>query len=206
MNASTFYHIYNHANGSENLFRQEKNYPFFLQKFASHISPIADTYSYCLMPNHLHFLIRIKEEFELLEYFKKKASSVLCSSDIFKYQNISERMISQPFSNLFNSYTKSYNKSYNRRGSLFVPNFKKKEIISDSYLTNIIYYIHANPVKHGFVRKLEDWPHSSYHSFLSEKSTALKRLEVLDWFGGGNGFIDFHRQTFNSKILSNMDF
>ena len=27
-------------------------------------------------------------------------------------------------------------------------------------------YIHWNPVKHGWARKVSEWPHSSYHSFL----------------------------------------
>ena len=62
MQPSTFYHLYNHANGSENLFRNDENYRFFLQKYAKYISTVADTYAYCLMPNHLHFLIKIKSE------------------------------------------------------------------------------------------------------------------------------------------------
>ena len=62
-----FYHIYNHANGIENLFRTEDNYHYFLKKYHQHISPIAETWAYCLMPNHFHFLVRIKEEKDLIE-------------------------------------------------------------------------------------------------------------------------------------------
>lgn len=51
-----YYHIYNHANGDDNLFREAKNYPFFLQKYHQHISPIAETIAWCLMPNHFHLL------------------------------------------------------------------------------------------------------------------------------------------------------
>lgn len=60
METEKFYHIYNHANGNENLFIEEENYHFFLQQWDKYISPIADTYAYCLIPNHIHFLIRIK--------------------------------------------------------------------------------------------------------------------------------------------------
>ncbi|HRP60464.1 MAG TPA: transposase, partial [Vicingus sp.] len=52
-----YYHIYNRANGSEKIFLNEENYLFFLQKYIEYIHPIAETYCYCLMPNHFHFLI-----------------------------------------------------------------------------------------------------------------------------------------------------
>lgn len=41
--ASTVYHVYNHANGSDNLFREADNYRFFIEKCKKYISPIADT-------------------------------------------------------------------------------------------------------------------------------------------------------------------
>ena len=72
MKEATFYHIYNHENGNENLFREEDNYQFFLKKWAAYISVIADTYAYCLMPNHFHFLLRIKEEKESKVTFQGK--------------------------------------------------------------------------------------------------------------------------------------
>ena len=48
-----YYHIYNYANGSKNLFRNKDNYRYFLKKAMQHITPIAEVYSYCLLPNHL---------------------------------------------------------------------------------------------------------------------------------------------------------
>ena len=61
MQPSTFYHIYSHANGSENLFHEADNYRFFLEKRAKYIEPVAATYAYCLMPNYIHFLISTEE-------------------------------------------------------------------------------------------------------------------------------------------------
>ena len=62
MQPEIFYHIYNHANGSENLFRVEDNYRFFLERWGKYVEPVANTYAYCLMPNHFHALIKVKEE------------------------------------------------------------------------------------------------------------------------------------------------
>ena len=41
-------------------------------------------------------------------------------------------------------------------------------------------YIHINPVKHGYVKKVADWPYSSFHQYV--------RLGILpvDWAGIGN--------------------
>lgn len=55
-----YYHIYNRGNNQENLFREERNYRYFLKLYASYIEPIADTYAYCLLRNHFHLLVRIK--------------------------------------------------------------------------------------------------------------------------------------------------
>ena len=52
-----YYHIFNHAVGDENLFRQAANYLYFLERYGHYIFPIARTYAYCLMPNHFHILV-----------------------------------------------------------------------------------------------------------------------------------------------------
>ena len=57
-----YYHIYNHANGNEQLIREDKNYKFFLLKVKEYVVPVAEIFAYCLLPNHFHLLIRIKDE------------------------------------------------------------------------------------------------------------------------------------------------
>lgn len=66
-----FYHIYNHAIGDDNLFRNNQNYLYFLKRYADFIHPIAKTYAYCLMPNHFHLLVKIRTEVEIVEAFPK---------------------------------------------------------------------------------------------------------------------------------------
>jgi len=60
-----FYHIYNQGINGENLFREKANYSYFLQQYDKYIDPIAETFAWCLMPNHFHVLVRIKEEDEI---------------------------------------------------------------------------------------------------------------------------------------------
>jgi len=65
MEPGKMYHVYNHGNAQDNLFRCEENYIYFLKKYAQYIYPIVDTFAYCLMPNHFHTLVRVKTEEEL---------------------------------------------------------------------------------------------------------------------------------------------
>lgn len=60
-----FYHIYNHGVGSRDLFHKPDNYEYFLCLYDKYIEPIAETYAWCLMPNHFHLLVKIKEEKEI---------------------------------------------------------------------------------------------------------------------------------------------
>lgn len=192
------YHLYTHANGPENLFLNEENYRYFLKRYEEFIPPVVDTLAYCLMPNHLHLLVRVKSEAELKEFFKNKRKDLTGLSGADK-QDLSglERLTILQFSHLFNAYTKAYNKVYKRRGSLFIRAFKRKEITTDSYFTRIIHYIHHNPVHHGFVKQLADWRWSSYHDFLLPELSATQQ-EVINWFGNQQQFLLFHQQALNA--------
>ena len=46
LEAEKVYHIYNQANGNENLFREERNYPFFLERYKTHLQPVASPVIY----------------------------------------------------------------------------------------------------------------------------------------------------------------
>lgn len=70
----TSYHIFNHANGFENIFRKEENFYYFLEKYRLYISPIAETYAYCLMPNHFHLVIRIRKRAAIEALIRNKNS------------------------------------------------------------------------------------------------------------------------------------
>ena len=187
MQPEKLYHIYNHANGSENLFRETENYLYFLRQWGKYISPITETLAYCLMPNHFHCLVLIKKQEEIEATFGKFET----------FQKL-EYLLSKQFANFFSSYTQAYNKKYNRKGSLFAPNFRKKEITSNDYITKVIAYIHTNPIHHRFTQDLRKWSFTSYSSILSTNSTKLARTMVLDWFGGKKPFEDFHQAYINT--------
>src|SRR3972149_1827357 len=61
LKSGVFYHIYHRGTNREDIFVQERNYRYFLQLYARHIEPAAETYAYCLLKNHFHVLVRIKD-------------------------------------------------------------------------------------------------------------------------------------------------
>ncbi|NQX97980.1 MAG: hypothetical protein HRT73_08890 [Flavobacteriales bacterium] len=185
MQADNFYHIYNRANGSEKLFVEEENYRYFLQQFKKYIAPIAHVYAYCLIPNHFHFVIKIKEEKVLNNYFEEKLS---------KSSKPLESLLSLQFSHFFNSYTQAFNKKHNRKGSLFSSNFKRKEITAKEYLQQVIVYVHLNPVKHQLTSNFDEFPYTSYKSILSNKPTLLDRKAVIELFDDLENFRYVHQE------------
>jgi REP element-mobilizing transposase RayT len=206
-----FYHIYNKGINGANLFYEERNYGYFLQKYAHYMADVVDTYAYCLLKNHFHLLIRVKENFQVTTSKNltglEDLSGLKSESDLsgLKKENglhHPDRIISKRFADLFNAYTKSINKTYNRTGSLFETPFKRIAVEDSSYFTRLVWYIHSNPQKHGFVENFRDYPHSSYHSFLVDKPTRLAKHQVMEWFGNTNSFTQFHNDQLPEKDIS----
>lgn len=174
------YHVYNRAIGNEKLFLKAAHYHFFLKRYSEYINPIANTYCYCLMPNHFHFIVGIKGEEELLPLIK-------CQNKVLS------KALSKKWSNLFNSYTKSLNSDTNRIGNLFCHIFKRKAVASEDYVKKLVHYIHFNPVISGLADTPQGWPYSSYKAILTEKQTSVKKGQVLEWFGNLENFIYCHQ-------------
>lgn len=190
------YHIFTRAIGSEKLFLKDENYRYFLNKYRQHIHPVAETFAYNLLPNHFHVLIRIRTIEEVASYFLLKKGNFE-----LKIESTPE-FIMERFGNLLNGYTKAFNKINKRKGGLFIDTLRRVEVKTDSDFSSEIFYIHKNAVHHQYVSKIEDWIWSSYHSLLSSSPTLLLRNEVLDYFGGTESFIEFHKQDIYPKDSS----
>jgi len=174
------YHIYNRGIDGCDLFKAKENYEYFLTLYDKHISAVADSFAWVLMKNHIHLLVRIKEE----EYIK----------NLEGFRNLRGLKLHQPFSNLFNAYAKAFNKRYKRTGSLFEHPFHRKLISDVEYFKRLVVYIHNNPVHHGFVKYAMDYPWSSYLTCISVKPTHLHRDEVIGWFDNAADFKAAHEK------------
>ncbi|MDM9379147.1 transposase [Chlorogloeopsis sp. ULAP01] len=86
-----FYHIYNRGNNHQIIFFEREIYIYFLRLVKEHlIANAIDIVAYCLMPNHCHFLVYLRDE-----------------------------TLPDAMKSLSLSYTKAINKRFNRSGILF---------------------------------------------------------------------------------------
>jgi REP element-mobilizing transposase RayT len=177
-----YYHIYNRGINGEDIFKEARNYEYFLKRWEKYIEPIAETYAYCLLKNHFHALVYVKDE------------------DVFvEIDNIKKQLIpALQFSHFFNSYAQSINKAYSRTGALFEHPFKRKIIDNETYFSKVIAYIHINPQKHGFIEDYRFYTHSSYGFITKDQPSFIKKDKLNSWFTGRKGFESFH-QIFEEK-------
>jgi len=161
-----WYHIYNRGINGETLYHTEANYQYFLDLLAKYVFCTAKVYAYCLMKNHFHLLISIRDD--------------------------TKRKPHLYFSDMFNSYTQGLNKQLERTGSLFERPFRRKVISSEIQRVQVTLYIHNNPRHHGIMNDIARYQYSSYSAVLSNAPTKIEREEVLSWFGGRDSFVAYH--------------
>lgn len=174
------YHIYNRGTNGEDLFVTPQDYATFLKRYTRYITPVAETYAYCLLKNHFHFMIRTRmpEEQRIAAASQRKPSRELSPS--------------RQFASLFGSYAQGINDRYNRTGSLFEHPFRRIPVESERYLYQLVIYIHRNPQHHGFVEDFRQWPFSSFKAIISDQRTHIERDTVLGWFEGQTRFVEAH--------------
>lgn len=98
--------------------------------------------SYCIMPSHYHFLVKVQQD-----------------KLIYKYLN-----------NIEEAYTRYLNLKIKRKGPLWESAYIMKPIQNNKQLLHVSRYIHLNPVTAGLVTKPELWKFSSYNLYISNSS------------------------------------
>ena len=210
LESESYYHIYNRGNNKDLIFFQDRNYYFFWKRYRQYLDSFIDTYAYCLLPNHFHLLIRVKEINEFLYSFKNKFQvwptrlrQKFGNIDLPDLQDledlpptlkpiITEWLVSEQFRRFFLSYSKAINKQEGREGSLMQKNFRRKRIDKLAYLTQVIWYIHRNPVHHGVWNNYKDYPWSSFPLIEENKGQGLALKEIFELFDGKTNFLKFH--------------
>ncbi len=134
-----WYHVMNRGRRAENIFSEKSDYKMFVAL----LQETAEAWNiriaaYCLMPNHYHLLIHTPEA------------------------NISRAM-----RHLNGVYTQRFNSRHHLDGQLFRGRYKSILVSGDSYLLQLVRYIHRNPLKAGIVEDMKAYPWSSHNAYLS---------------------------------------
>ncbi len=174
------YHVYNQGNNKQLIFFSRRNYEYFLRKIRLYIIPYADILAWCLMPNHFHLML-----------FVRNTHRVTSSHPVSKEQSLNDSIAI-----MLRSYTRGINQEQNRSGSLFREETKAicltiQDKITSAWFSNngitqvfveqpekeypqvCFNYIHNNPVNHGFVYNPEEWAFSSYREYKSKSGKIL---------------------------------
>lgn len=180
------YHVYNRGSSKQKIFIQPRDYKRFQQTFYYYqfIGPkpkfsnyaksklnlfklsnekIVEIISYCLMPNHFHFLIK----------------------------QLEDSGISIFISQLTNSYTKYFNTKYSNVGALLQGVFKSVLVESDEQLLHLSRYIHLNPIVQALTKNLDTYPWSSYSEYKNAVGFYSFPEEILKFFPSSEAYCQF---------------
>jgi len=201
------YHIFNQGNNRQKIFFNRKNYIFFLRKIRIQLLPFVDVLAYCLMPNHFHLMVFVRN----LEVYETDIENATMSKNPQMpsvKQPDKKISLNRSIGILLSSYTRAINNEQELSGSLFrkktkaecinCPSGVEPSFIMQNGITVInpqiperqypqicFNYIHQNPVKAGLTKNESDWEFSSARDYaglrkgtLINKKTAGKYIQI----------------------------
>ncbi|MCF6366146.1 MAG: hypothetical protein L3J35_08085 [Bacteroidales bacterium] len=195
------YHIYNQGNNRRKIFFNRENYLYFLRKIKTHITPYADILAWCLMPNHFHLMVYVREVEVSANIWSATQS---CAPN--RTPNSNKKIsINHSLGIILSSYTKAINKQEKISGSLFrgktkaecinCPNGIEPSFITKNGITNIniqhpekqypkicFDYIHKNPTKAKLVKQDIEWEFSSAADYYGDrKGKLINKLLAVEY-------------------------
>jgi putative transposase len=114
--------------------------------------PLVRIIAYCLMPTHIHLVLK-----------------QLVLNGLSKYIKV-----------ILDSYTRSFNTVHKRKGPLWESRFNNVLVRTDEQLLHLTRYVHLNPVTAYLVKKPEDWLFSSHKEYLLDANK--NQLETICQF------------------------
>lgn len=132
------YHIMSRGHNRYKIFNSPHDYKVYKELLRRYKKKFYfDLFHYCLMPNHIHLLLRIARGLQLPNLMQ----------------------------GLNQSYAKHYKRSYGLIGNLFQGRYKGLTIDKDEYLLECARYIERNPLRAGMVRDPAGYDFSSFNYY-----------------------------------------
>ena len=188
------YHVYNQGNNRQKIFFSRENYLFFLKKIKTHILPHADIVAWCLMPNHFHLMIYVKDVSVAIaaDSIHGVTSSHPVNMQSRPVSRGNEINLNNNIAIMLRSYTRAINKQFDRSGNLFREATKAECLTKINGITPAFFgshinvripekeypqvcfnYIHQNPVNANLVKLPEEWEFSSYADYCGIRNGKL---------------------------------
>ena len=151
-----WYHVMNRGRRGESVFLDKQDCSVFIEL----LKEVVDMYkvrvaAYCLMPKHYHLLIQTP------------------GGDLARCMR-----------HLNGIYTQRFNRAHHCDGQLFRGRYKSILVDADSYLLELVRYIHRSPLEGGLVNELNKYAWSSHKGYLSnaKKWNWLHKSFILSLF------------------------
>ncbi|MBI2999864.1 MAG: transposase [Deltaproteobacteria bacterium] len=139
------FHVMARGNNGQKVFLGPADY----EAFSNCLRNVGDRYphylyAYVLMPNHFHLLMEV-----------------------------SDAPTARIMQSLLTGYVRGFNRTHGRKGHLFQGRYKAIVCERDSYLLELVRYIHLNPVRAGLVRRPGEWKWSGHGEYLRKEKRRL---------------------------------
>lgn len=140
------------GNNKNVVFREKADYSYYLKRYQEFKKELPfDLFHYCLMPTHVHQLIRTRHASDFSLFMKKI--------------------------NL--AYFHYYRKKYGWVGHFWQDRFKSQPVGKDAYFIQCGKYIELNPFRKGLVKNPSDYSFSSYGHYAFGKKNRLITTDMF---------------------------
>ena len=163
---SQVYHIILKGIDGHDIFYDNQDKDFFLKQIIT-TKQIFNyiVYSYCLMSNHVHVVIKCQDE-----------------------------LLSKAIQSLAIRYVSYFNRKYERSGHLFQGRFKSKAVENQKYFLELCRYIHRNPEKAG-ICLTQNYQWSSYREYIGDAKIVDKHVLLHYFNNNLNDFVYYTTKT-----------
>lgn len=159
---SKVYHVIVKGIDDQDIFYDDQDRRYFLKQILNLKKEINyDVYSYCLMTNHIHMVIKSEAE-----------------------------VLSKIMQSLMIRYVYYFNSKYERSGPLVQNRFKSKCVENQKYFLEVCRYIHRNPEKAGMA-KTQNYKWSSYQEYLGKEKIINKKVLLHYFNNDINEFVKY---------------
>ncbi len=173
---SSVYHIIFRGNDRQDIFYDEQDRYVFLNKLKENKKKFNySVYAYCLMDNHIHIVIKIKDNF-----------------------------LSKSMQILETGYSIYLNKKLKRSGHLFENRFFSKKIEDLNYFILVCKYVHRNPEKAN-MEKTEKYKWSSFEYYVNKEEGFVDKNILMHYFNNNlKEFKDYMLKNDDKEQIYNL--
>ena len=179
--ARSYYHIITRGNNQNEVFKSDVDYYYYLKLLKKYKNELPfDLYHYCLMPNHVHLLIKTRKSDDFSLFMKKI--------------------------NL--AYYHYYHRKYGWVGHFWQDRFRSQPVGKDDYFIQCGKYIEFNPMRAGIVRKPEEYGFSSYNYYAFGEGDDLLAEDIFYEELGRNSKekqINYQKMMIEEMVFKNRD-